>query len=258
MLSAAFFGLIYITILARLVALVQAVRTRLIQKYPFFCLLTIVSLSRGVVSVTAGGKYYSYFHATQWPVAVLEAAALIEAFWRVAANFRRIRGFAWALMAGLAGVSVLVAAGVGLIRANWNEPVRGAILFSMYTNVAMLITALLSIAFFRQFRRVPIPPNAIRHLAILSLLFASFFGPALLINITRGQYRYLPSFLTNGGITIACFWWVYAITREGENPPFEAQREMTSDEFDAAEARHRREASELKQASDTAVRKLRY
>src|SRR5438270_1221173 len=101
------FGLIYAAIAARTALLVRCAASGLLRLYPIFAALVIFSIVRGTASVTLKFQsYQEFYNRTLWPTAIVEAAAVIEAFWILARHFRRMKGFGWALIAAIAAVSM--------------------------------------------------------------------------------------------------------------------------------------------------------
>src|SRR5579862_8475589 len=106
--SAVIYLLVYAGIAARIAALLRAVSSRVLASHVCFCAMTLLSLALAAVSAAHNlGLYRSFYNATLWPLAILEAAALVEAFWIMARHFRNIRGFGWALAGVIAGISVI-------------------------------------------------------------------------------------------------------------------------------------------------------
>jgi hypothetical protein len=252
--SAIIFVFIYAGIATRCATLVRCVHSGLLRSHAFFFAMATLSLARAIVSVTVNTRhYYAFYEATQWPAALLEAAAVLEGFWLIAAHFRKIRGFGWALFTASAAIATLIAASVAVLRSNWNEAVTGLFLFSLYTHIVLLGTALLSVAFFRQFPEVPIRPNAIRHWQVLCLISGSYVLATFIMQITRGKSAFITNLLATAGTTIAYGWWALRINREGEELPFPPPPEMPPGDFDAAEAEHKQAGAKLKKAGDDAI-----
>jgi hypothetical protein len=254
--STVLFGLVYVAIAARAAVLVRSAASRLFRLYPFFLLLVIASMVRAGVSVLAVRRYPVFYGQTLLPVTILEAAAVCEAFWILASHFRRMKWFGWALIGLIFTVSAAAAGAVAMLRANWRDPLSAVVLFGMSTHIALLLSALLSLAFFRQFRTIPIKSNALRHILWLSILFGTLFLGNFMAQVTRGSWGLPANVLINVGTIAACAGWAGTMTREGENLPFDPPSEMSAKDFDAEESRHRKLRDELKRASGEAVRKL--
>ena len=253
--SALLIWVIYVNVGIRLIALARGVGSGLIRSHLVFTALLLLSLSRIAMSVMGRSHYLAYYNATIWPVALVEAGTVIEAFWILASHFRKIRGFGWTLVGAIAVIAALAAGAVGVIRANWTGYFSVEILFSMYTHVGFLIAALLSFAFFRQFRGVPIRRNAIRHIFALSIYFGLFFVSALIMNRSRTRAALPANLAVNIGGILSFGWWAIAMNRAGEELPFEPPGEIPRAEYEALEAAHRGEVAKLKQAGDQAMRK---
>ena len=255
--STVLFGLIYLAIAARISVLARCAVSGLLRLYPLYAALVTLSVVRGVVSVTLPSRSYAtFFNRTLWPLAILEAAAVLEAFWILARHFRRMRGFGWVLLGAVTAVSALSSLMVRLLRDNWGA-MSGVYLFGMYTHIGMLLAALLSFGFFHQFRGVPIRPNARRHMLLLCLLLGCYFAANLSGQILRGKQSVAPNLILNAGAILSSLCWAITMNREGEKLPFDPPPEMSGEDFDAEESRHRKSREQLKRASDEARRKLR-
>jgi hypothetical protein len=116
---------------------------------------------------------------------------------------------------------------------------------------------LLSFGFFRQFPKVPIRPNAVRHLLVLSTLAFFFFAGRLIIFASGGKAKFLAQLVIAGGAVLAFGAWLVIMKRKGEDLPFEPEPPMPVEEFEAAEAEESKANRDLKRASSEALRKLR-
>lgn len=254
--SAVIYSLLYASIAARIAVVVRGVFGGLLRAYPFFFATVLLSLARALVSVATPLAYYRWFLGeTQWPLAVLEAAAVLEAFWGVAAHFRKIRGFGWILVGVIAAISALASALVGILRATWHDPLNGMLLFGMYVYVALLVAALLSLGFFSQFRAVPIRPNSTLHLTVIALWFGLYFLGNFIGQVSRGTSRFLPNMIITAGATLALFWWAAAMNRDGQKLP-EPATAMSVEQFEASEAEYRRKGDRIRRAGAQAFRRM--
>jgi hypothetical protein len=198
-----------------------------------------------------------YWFETQWPTVLLQAAAVIEAFWILADHFRGMYHFARRLLVTILSISALTAGIVGLMKAQYKGPIRGAVLVDQYVSLWLVFTAIFCAIFFRQFSEYPIRPNAIRHLKVLTLTFGlNFLGNSILL-ISPGSDSALRVvsfvlFAINGPATY--FLWGILMDRAGEKLPFEPPT-MSDDDYNNAEAKHKRAALELRRAGSKAFRK---
>ena len=248
--------LIAVGIAVKLAVLWRCISCRLVARYVWFFGMVTLSL-QSVLSLNGHlHPYLEFWTATQWPVAILEAGAAVEAFWLVAAHFRNIRGFGWILLGVMMSVAATVAAGVGLLRAHWNSPLRGALLFGQYTYLALLVITLLSVVFFWQFSGVPIRPNATRHLLALAVLFGSNFVGSFLAQASHGEWRFLSNLVILVGTVAAYSWWAIRTTSAGELLPFPKASPLSMQEFTAAEAADEQAAREISRVSAKALRKV--
>jgi|SRR5579872_3723719 len=245
-------------IVARVAVLARSVWSGLLRSHVFFCATVTFSLTREIVSLSAHSVAYAQWFYTemQWPMAVVKALAVLEAFWRIAGHFRKIRGFGWILLGVLAIISAVVSGMVGLLRVNWHGPLSAAIVVGMYTDVALLVVAILTLAFFSQFRGVPIRPNAIHHLALLTLWFGSYFLGIFIAQISAGTSRFTSNVVIDTGALAALSWWTLAMTRDGEKLPFPPGPEISREEFEASEAAHQQAGERIKKAGSQALRKV--
>jgi len=243
--------------IAKLAVLWRSIASGALKRLPCFFAMVLVSFARTAIAPT--GKlhpYYEIWQATTWPTAILQAAAVIEAFWGLARHFRGIRNFAWALLSLILAVTAAAASVVGFMKTRWNSPLRTPLLIDQYTGLWLVLTALLSLAFFRQFRQVPVRPNAIRHMAALSLLFGANFAGYSIAQLSHGEWKFLTNLIVLSGAVCAYSWWALTINSDGELLPFPLKPPMSYDDFNAAEAQHQKTARELKQAGRSALRRL--
>jgi hypothetical protein len=246
--------LIYLAAAARIALLIRAVASGLIRRYPMFSALVMFSLVRGLWAVISPGTYRSFFDATRWPMALLEAAAILEAFWILASHFRGMKGFAGALIGVIAAVASAAALVVRFLRAPTAPPI---LTFGMLTNVAFMVAVTLALVFFRHFRSVPIRRNAKLHALLLAVLLSCYFTTAVIgQNITKKAMT-IANFLLNAGILVTAASWAIFMNRAGEDLPFEPPKPIPPDQFDAAQREYELSRDQLKRASDEAVRNLR-
>jgi hypothetical protein len=258
--SAILNALILLGILVRLAVIRRCVAIGQLQKYRLFCVMLAYAISGSALLFLAAThrvaqtSYTAFWSNTRWLEAILSACAAVEAFWGVARHFRNIRGFGWALIAIIVSISAAAAGTVGILRSEWNGVQRWGLLVGQFVNFALLLTALLSVAFFRQFRKIPVRPNALFHLRALGILFGmSSFG-YFLGQITRAEWRFATSLILTVSPTIVYLWWLRAMKPAGEILPFDPPT-MSGGEYEAAEAAHRKEADQLKQAGAEALGK---
>jgi len=250
------FALIYLSIGVRLAALVRAYASDLGGKHPAFIILLIVTALRSVATVALPGALYTkIFTASLWPVSILEALVVIEAFWILAAHFRNIRGFGWRLIGLIAVIAVLTATFVRFARSFYSGFLSVPLVLQMFTQSACIIALLLSLIFFRQFRAVPIRPNAIRHVVALGIFFALNFASAATAQLSHGKALFTTNLLASLATISAFGLWAIKMTRQGEALPFAPPPPISQEQFDAAEAEHRAAEADLKQAGDQAMRK---
>ena len=254
--SALLLVLLNIGSVGRFATLWRCVASGVLKRHVFFCALTTL-VSVGSILGARGHlhPFYEFWMATQWPIAALQAAAAIEAFWGLARHFRGIRNFGWMLLGVILSVAAVAAASVWFFRTRWDSPLRVPLLLDQYTGLWLVLTAFLSLAFFRQFPNVPVRPNAIRHLIALTILFGGNFIAYSISQLSRGQARFSTNLVIYCSAVVAYGWWVLKINRAGELLPFAPPPPMTNAEFDTAEAAHRQSARELKQAGSEALRR---
>jgi hypothetical protein len=231
--------------------------SRFFARLPLFCGMVTLSLARSVVGLNPHPHpYQEFWAATQWPMALLGAGAALEAFWRVAAHFRSLRGFGLILLGVMVSVAATVAVGVGLLRAYWNGPLRSALLFNQYSQLGLLVLTLLSMAFVWQFSGVPIRPNTTRHLLVLAVLFGSYFAGNFLGQASHGEWRFLSNVVINVGTVVAYGWWAAWTRSDGELLPFPKEPPLSMIEFAAAEATDEQAAREIRRVSANALQKV--
>src|ERR1700735_586131 len=96
--SALLLALNALGVAVKLGVLWRCVSCRIVARHALFCAMVTLSLARSALSLNGHlHPYLEFWTATQWPMAILEAGAAVEAFWRVAADFRNMRGFGVAL-----------------------------------------------------------------------------------------------------------------------------------------------------------------
>ena len=247
--SAFVLNLTRLATLGQAAAMARAVSSRLLLRYPCFMAMTAMSLFLLIVGFNGEAHPYTeYWYALRWPQAVLSAAAGVEAFWLLARHFRGIRNFGWWLIVVILLISGAAAASIGLVRVTWNSPLRGPVLAGEYLAFAMLITVLVSRAFFRQFPQYPIRPNAKRHAALLALIFASDLVGWAIGSLSGGHWTWAGSSVLAAGGNLAFWSWTLLMTPAGEQLPFEPPPSMSDQEFDDAERRHKRSVERIKRA----------
>jgi hypothetical protein len=187
-------------------------------------------------------------------MAILQIAAAIEAFWILALHFRGIRNFGRWLLGAILIISAVAAGAVGAIHIQWDDRMRDALRLDQVIGLFLLLTACLSVAFFRQFRHIPIRPNARHHLTALTILFGLNFVGFSLGLLSQGQWKFATSLVIGSNAVLAYSWWALTMTREGENLPFDPPV-MSDQDYDAAEAVHKQSSEELKQAGAEALKK---
>ncbi len=228
------------------------------RRYRCFFAMAAVSAMRGVSALWDHELTYRlYWFETQWPTVLLQSAAVIEAFWILADHFRGMHHFARRLLVTILAISAVSAGLVGLMKKELTSPIRGALLVDQYVSLWLVLTAIFCAIFFRQFPEYPIRPNAIRHLKVLTLTFGlNFVGNSLALishtNDSIWRNASLAIFAING--PVCYFWWAIVMNRAGEVLPFEPPT-MSDDDYDNAEAGHKRAARDLKRAGSKAFRK---
>ena len=229
------------------------VRERLYVQHAAFCGMTMVTLSRGIFILASRGHvhpYLEFWKATQWPLALLGAAAAVEAFWRLALHFRNVKGFGSILLGVIVGVAALAAWIVTALNSRWDSPLRGPITFEECVEVALMVVAILSLSFFRSISSIPVRPNAIRHLLILSFLFGSSFAGNLIELVHPVIGTFAANVTISAGLAVGYCWWAVWMRRSGEALPFPVPPLATPEEMEALNAWDRRLYAEGKGVID--------
>jgi hypothetical protein len=253
-------GLIRLGILLRLAVIFRCLVRHQIWQYFFFCaMLIFIAFGSALSQAQALHKislaaYRTFYFNTRWVEAACISAGAVEAFWGLARHFRNIRGFGWALIAVIVSVSAAVAAFFEIYRPEWNGDMRAPALIGQFVNVALVLTALLSVAFFRQFRTTPVRPNAILHLRVLGLLFAFSSLGYFVGQASHGELPFTASLFLTAGPVVAYIWWLIGMKPAGDILPF-APHIMSAEEYEASEAEHKKTADRLKQAGSEALGK---
>jgi hypothetical protein len=244
--SALIIGLMFLAAAAKLAALLRIFLSRFTRRYPVFALMTAFSALRSVVLLAVGGwhgklhPYMEIWRATQAPTLALETAVCLEAFWIVALHFRNVRIFGTALLVliSLIGASLsywLVAVWAGW----WHTPFTTAAVLVQRVGLALVLTGLLTVVWFRQFPTVPIKPNALKHLAILTLLFGSFFVSGFFAQGSTATWRFIANLVINCGPVVAFCCWAIFMVPAGEQIPFEPPPALSDREFARADQQDR-------------------
>jgi hypothetical protein len=256
--SAILLLLVNVGLVAKIAILGRCVFTRLWRGRVLFCAMVTLSSFVSALGVTGSlHPYYEVWQVTLMPLAILEFAAAVEAYWILAFHFRNIRRFGMILITIITAVSAAAAAVVFVLRNNWNEPLSRPILISQYAELFLVMVTLLSFGFFRQFPRVPIRPNAVRHLLVLSTLALFFFMGRLIVFASGGEAKFISQLVVAAGAVLTYSTWLVIMKPKGEDLPFAPEPPMPVEEFDAAEAEESEANRELKRASSEALRKLR-
>jgi hypothetical protein len=236
----------------------RAFADRLWRRYRCFLALAAVSGMYNVSTLVDHPlTYRQYWLETRWPTVLLQAAAVIEAFWILADHFRGMHHFARRLLGTILGISALAAALAGLQKTEYQNLIRGAVLVDQYVSLWLVLTAIFCAIFFRQFAEYPIRPNAIRHLKVLTFLFGmNFIGNTLLLfSHPHNDPLRTATFVIFAIISpIAYAWWAWVMNRDGEVLPFQPPT-MSGDDYDNTEGGHKRAARELKRAASKAFKK---
>ena len=176
--SALIIGLMFLSAFAKIAAVLRIAISRLAPRYPLFTLMVALSAVRSIVLLAVGGwagrlhPYLEIWRATQGTSFALEAAACIEGFWILALHFRNVKIFASIVFLFVATVGAALSYSVVAVWSRWwASPFTQAAILMERVALTLIVIALLSLLFFRQFSSVPIKPNAIRHLSILAFLF---------------------------------------------------------------------------------------
>ncbi len=207
--------------IAKLGPFVRAWCSGLLKRYPFFLSMTALSFFVTVpLLIGRSDLYPKVWAAARWPATLLRSAAAIEAFWILAGHFRGIHNFARWLIAIILAVSAGAATSLGFFRVPWNDPLHDPLFVDQYTNLWLVVTALVSLVFFRQFPKIPIRPNAARHLVLLAFLFGSNFVGLSLGLESAGKWKYASSFVIVVGGILAFVAWALLMNRKGEDLPF--------------------------------------
>jgi hypothetical protein len=221
--SALILAIILIGAVGQAASIRQIIRERLFFRHVAFFALMALTLSRAIVALVSRGHlhpYLEFWKATRWPLTLLGAAAAIEAFWRLAMHFRNVRGFGFILLGVIAGVAAAVAWIVAAMNSKWDGPLRGPFMFEECVELALMLVTMFSVAFFRLVPAIPVRPNSIRHLLVLSSLFGSSFAGTFIGLVSRGQGWFAANLTITAGMAVSYWWWALRINRSGEVLPF--------------------------------------
>lgn len=233
--------------LVKIGALGRSVVSRLAARYPVFTVMTAFGVIRANL-LLAGGLWSGHLHpyveiwnATLAPTLALEAAACVEAFWILAMHFRNARIFGALVLGFIAAAgAVLSYSAIAVWSRRWTSPFSQAAALMEHVMLMLIVIALFSLFFFRQFASVPIRPNAIRHLGILIFLFGSMFiAGGFFANSTDRRWGLLANLFITIGPLAAYAAWVLMMKPEGEGLPFSPAPVPSDEEFHAGEARDR-------------------
>jgi hypothetical protein len=201
---------------------------------------------RSVVLLAVGGwagrphPYTEIWRATQGLALTLDAAVCVEAFWIVALHFRNVRIFGAALLGLIALIGAGLSYGLVAVWAGWwNTPLTTAAVLVQRVGLALVVTGLLTVAWFRQFPTVPIKPNAIRHLAILTLVFGSFFVSGFFAQSNDHTWLFVANLVIACGMVIPFAIWAVIMVPAGEVLPFPQPPILSTQEFDSADQQDR-------------------
>jgi hypothetical protein len=234
--SALIFATISAGAVGQAAAIWQVVRERLFLRHAAFFALVALTLSRAVVALATWGHvhpYLEFWKATEWPLALAGAAAAIEAFWRLALHFRNVRGFGLVLLGAIIGVAAIAGGCVTAMNSRWDGPLRGPLMFGECVELAIMLVAILSLAFFRLVPAIPVRPNSIRHLLILASLFGSSFAGSFLLLVTRWQQVFAANLTITAGMALSYWWWALRMNRSGEVLPFALPPVASAEQMEA-------------------------
>jgi hypothetical protein len=248
-------ALVLLGIILRIAVIGRCTARGQLRRYGFFCLLLSFIMVGSTVYLVRPDIYRPFWDNTRWTEAAVSAAAAIEAFWGVARHFRNIRSFGWILITLIAAISAGAAGLVGILRSSWSDSLGGALLVGQFVNIALFLTAILSVAFFRQFRKTPVRPNAILHLRVLGVLYGIVSAGYFVGRMSSGQWAFLTGFLIISSPLIAYLWWLIGMKPAGEALPFEAPV-MSAEEFEAAESVHQQNSRRLTREASEALKRI--
>jgi hypothetical protein len=214
----------------------RLIHDNLYVRHAAFFGFTLVALTRSIASIVSHGHLHPYlevWHATQWPLALLGAAAAIEAFWRLALHFRNVRGFGFILLIGIIGVAAGSSWFVAALNSRWDGPLHGPLMFEESVECALTIVVLLSLAFFRMVPSIPIRPNSVRHVLILSFLYGTSFVGNFVGLASRGHGRFSANLIVTLGLAITYWSWTIKMNRSGESLPFPVPAMSTAEAMQA-------------------------
>jgi hypothetical protein len=93
-------------------------------------------------------------------------------------------------------------------------------MFEECVELALMIVAMLSLGFFRLVPAIPVRPNSIRHLLVLSSLFGSSFAGNFIVLVSLGQGVFTANLTIAVGMAVSYWWWALRMNRSGEVLPF--------------------------------------
>jgi hypothetical protein len=253
----------HLGVVARAVTLWKAKVSGVLLRYPAFLALTAFAAGRAAIVIALGGgtgrphPYVEIWRATQPYMLFFEAAAAVEAFWIVAAHFRKVKIYGSVLLSLMVGISALGAWVVARWRGNWQSPLSTLVLAAQHIALGSLILVLLTLLWFRQPLDFPIRPNAIRHACVLVTLFGTAFLGNFLVQVGRSQnqWNFAGNLILTVGATVAYGWWAWAINEKGELLPYQPPPPMSKDQFEAADAADRETNRRLRQAGSESLEK---
>jgi hypothetical protein len=250
--SALILGLMVLSTAAKLASILRIAISHLAWKYPLFTLMTAFSAARTlalVIAIESVDKYRLYpqiWERTEGLTLALQAAAAIEAFWILALHFRNIRAFGSILLSVIAAVgAVLAYSVVAGWSGKWSSPLTSTAIVMQRVGLVLILIALLSRLFFRQFPTVPVKPNAIRHLGILTLLYGGF----VLSGFVGAGWNFASNVAVTLGGFVAYSWWTISMTPEGEKLPFSPSPPLSEDDFETADATDRKKMIQVVQSA---------
>lgn len=247
MLSALLIGLMFLSAFSKVAALVRIGVSRLAARYPLFTVMVVFSAARSIVLLAVGGwagrvhPYREIFSATLAPSFAVEAAACLEGFWILALHFRNVKIFGSAMLIFFGAIGAAISYALIAVWAGWwTSPFLLMAILMERVALVLICIASLSLIFFRRFPTVPIRPNAIRHLGLLTLYFASQFLSGFFAQSAQYSHVFWANVFVNlGGATVFAAW-AALIRPAGEELPFAAAPVLDDRAFEAADARDRR------------------
>ena len=213
--------------------------------YAWFMIYLGASAIRGIVLGIARSKNAENIYAYVWwytepLIALLWMAMAIELYLRIAALYPGLSRPGWAIAALVIAVGLTMAS---LVEPHLNQ--LGRLILFRRASATVLTVAIGALAMLFAVLRNNIPPNLVRHGAVMAVYFASQAIPAFAANWTHNLNWGQAAIR---GAVLCYLAWAVVLTRAGETRPEFSRRFSDAELAEATNARRDKDLELIRSA----------